>query len=255
MNRQISQTISKTLIAAVAVIALGVSAETVSANEYNHINRMAVKIRNQTRTLLRETEHYRYTANYRHLVGDSAALRQLAEQTREIARAEGCLDTLAGYVVEMHETFHHLEDLFDNTELLAAHCHGSVKGHTAHVKRLLESIDECICHMQDDIAVLRAAIVIAPPVVVQRPVIAAATLREPVYPYGNRSQRPIVVQVDTYRVPARPSRGSGCAYGGRGLSDGYGPKYGHRPSPRYGSGYGGYGLHSGRGSSPRHFNF
>ena len=106
MNRHFSNSITKILIAAVAVIALGVWAETASANEYNHINRMAVKIRNQTRKLLRETEHYQYTANYPHLVADSAALRQLAEQSREIARNEGCLDTLARYVAEMGRTFH-----------------------------------------------------------------------------------------------------------------------------------------------------
>ncbi len=252
MNRQISNPITKILIAAVAVIALGVSAETVSANEYNHINRMAVKIRNQTRKLLRETEHYRYTANYRHLVGDSAALKQLAEQAREIARNEGCLDALAGYVAQMHQTFHHLENLFDNTELLAAHRHGSVKGHTAHVKRLLESIDECICHMQDDLEVLRASIVIAPPVVTQRPAVNPYDLREP-YPYGNRSQRPIVTKVETYRAPDRQARGPSYIYGNRGTGYGKGSSYGHRPRPEYGSG--GYGLYLGGGSSRIHFNF
>ena len=245
MNRQISNPTTKILIAAVAVIAIGISAETASANEYNHINRMAVKIRNQTRKLLRETEHYRHTAHYRHLVGDSAALRQLAEQSREIARDEGCLDTLAGYVAQMHETFYHLENLFDHTELLAAHYHGSVKGHTAHVKRLLESIDECICNMRDDIAVLRASIVTAPAV----PVFVPQTARKPRYPYSNRNQRPIITKVENYSAPARNGRGSGNIYGGRG------PKYEHRPTPRYGSRNGGYSFYLGGGSSRLHFNF
>lgn len=254
MSRQISNSITKLLIAAVAVIALGVGAKTASANEYHHINRMAVKIRNQTRSLLRETEHYRYTANYRHLVGDSAALRQLAEQTREIARDEGCLDALAGYVAQMHDTFHHLEDLFDNTELLAAHCHGSVKGHTAHVKRLLESIDQCICHIQDDIELLRTSIEIAPPVVTARPAALAYDLRQPLYPYGNRNQRPIITKVETFSVPTPQARLRSGFYGGRATGYENWDRYQHRVSPQYRSGNRGYGFYGG-GSSPIHFNF
>lgn len=224
MNRRLSNPIQKFLLAAFAVVAVGVSTNTASANEYGHINRMAVKIRNQTRQLLRETEHYRLTPNYRFLVSDAAALRQLAEHTREVARQKGNLDHLAADVAEMDRTFHHLENLFDNTELLASQCQGSVKGHTAHVKRLLNSIEDCIHHIQSDIDVLRRAVVIAPPAVVQRPVIVQrpVVVQRPAIdtscPYSGRVQgQPIITNVETIQVPARDvyrSNRSYSAYGG-----------------------------------------
>ena len=219
MNRKISKLTHKCLLAAftgLATLAFGFTGDSASANEYNHINRMAVKIRNQTKTLLKRTEHYVRTTNYRLLVSDTATIRQQAEHIREIARSGCDLDHLAAKVAEMDYTFHHLENLFDNTELLASQCHGSVKGHTAHVKRLLESIDECICNMRDDLEVLRPPIVIAPPVAVQRPA----------YPYGYRGQGPIVAKVETYSVPARQTRRPDYNYGGR-----YSPKPGYRPRP------------------------
>ena len=250
MNRQITKSIKHLLLAAFAVVAFGVSANTASANAYNHINSMAVKIRNKTKSLLRETEHYRYTPNYRHLVSDAAGLRQLAEHTREVAREKGDLDHLAADVAEMDRTFHHLENLFDATERSAAYNQGKIKGNTAHVKRLLESIEECIHHIQDDIATLRRQAYNAPPVVVQRPLFVpqpAAVQRpivDPGCPYGRSrglSNQPIVTRVETARIPTRDFQRQG--YGDRGYN---------RP---YGGGGGGFNFSLGGGNSRLHFNF
>ena len=185
MNRKISKITNKCLLAAftgLAILAFGFTGDSASANEYKHIkhiNWMAVKIRNQTKTLLGATEHYVQTANYRLLVSDTATIRQQAEHIRSVARYGCNLDNLAAEVAELDQTFHHLEKLFDNTELLASQCHGSVKGYTAHVKQLLRSIDECICNMQEDLEILRTPIVIAPPVVVQRPVVPHPAIEAP----------------------------------------------------------------------------
>ena len=250
MNRQFTKSIKHLLIAAFAVVALGMSANTASANAYSHINSMAIKIRNKTKSLLRETEHYRYTPNYRHLVSDAAGLRQLAEHTREVARAKGDLDHLAADVAEMDQTFHHLENLFDATERSAAYNQGKIKGNTAHVKRLLDSIEDCIHHIQDDIATLRSQVYTAPPVVVQRsaylqqPIVAQrpVALPRPVVdagcPYGrNRgvSDQPLVTRVETRRVPTRDL---------------------HRYGYGYDSGYdNGRNQTYGGGNSRRHFNY
>ena len=241
MNRQIITSIKHLLLTAFAVVALGVSANTASANTYSHINSMAVKIRNKTKSLLRETEHYRFTPNYRHLVSDAAALRQLAEHTREVARAKGDLDRLAVDVAEMDQTFHHLENLFDATERSAAYNQGKIKGNTAHVKRLLESIEDCIHHIQDDIATLRSQAYIAPQVVVQRPVLVQQPVIDASCPYGrNRgaSNQPIVTRVQTRRVPNRDLYRNG---------DG-------RSHP-YGGGGGGFNFSIGGGNSRTHLNF
>ena len=247
MNRQITKSIKHLLLAAFAVVALGISANTASANAYSHINSMAVKIRNKTKSLLRETEHYRYTPNYRHLVSDAAALRQLAEHTREVARDKGDLDHLAADVAEMDQTFHHLENLFDATEQSAAYNHGKIKGNTAHVKRLLEAIEDCIHHIQDDIATLRSQAYIAPPVVVQRPVYVQrpVALQRPVVdpscPYARSrglSNQPIVTRVETRRVPTRDLH-----------------RQGYGRSQTYGGGGGGFNFSIGGGNSRMHFNF
>jgi hypothetical protein len=225
MNRKISKLTKPCLLAAftgLVVVAFGFTGDSAAADEYHRINRAAVKIRNQTRSLLRETEHYVRTTNYRLLVSDTAEIRQQAEHIREIAYSGCDLEHLATEVAQMHRTFGHLENLFDNTELLASQCHGSVKGHTAHVKRLLESIDECICDMQADLDVLLNPVVIAPPVVARRTVGIAQPVIYPPSPYRYGSQRPIVTNVQTYRVPARAAYGLDYNYGGRG----YGPRPG-----------------------------
>lgn len=216
MNRLISNTFTKILTAAVAVIAVGVCTDSASANEYNHINRMAVKIRNQTKTLLKETEHYVRTTNYRLLVADTATLRQMAEHVREIAR-EGCdLDHLATSIAEMNQTFYHLHELFDTTELVAAQFKGSIKGHTAHVKRLLTSIEQCLLNMEQDLDALQSPVLappeLAPPELAQ-PVVAQRPVIERPYPY-RRSPRPIVTNVETYTVPARDYGRAVYPYGG-----------------------------------------
>jgi uncharacterized membrane protein YgcG len=235
MNRQISNYFSKLLVVAFATVAMGLTTDTAAANHYHHINAQAVKIRNKTRVLLKETHHYRLTPNYKYLVADTAELRQLAEHTREIARHEGDLDHLAHDVAKMDRVFHHLENLFDNTELLASQCQGSVIGHTAHVKRLLNAIEDCIHHMQDDIESLRRINVVPAPVVVRRAVV------DPGCPYRNSrsylSQRTVVKTVKTYNIPAKKHYHSSRSYGG------------------YGHGGGGFSFSIGGGSSALHFNF
>lgn len=260
MNRQISNLLSKLLLVALAVVAVGLTAETSSADEYSRINSQAVKIRNKTRLLLKETHHYRLTPNYKHLVADSAELRQLAELTREVARHHGDLDHLAANVAQMDQIFHHLEDLFDNTELLASQCQGSVKGHTAHVKRLLNSIEDCIHRMQDDLAVLRSVVVVPTPVVVkkqivvQKPILVPRPVVAADCPYGSNGsfynqrsqryaqQRPVVTAVETFQVPASSIYGNSRSRGGFGV-------------PQAGRQGGGFGFPLGGGSSAMNFNF
>ncbi len=232
MNRQTSKIVLNLLLVVFTVVALDGLTNSASADEYSRINRLAVKIRNQTRTLIRETEHYRFTANYPVLVSDSAELRQLAEHTREVARHQGDLDRLAAVVAGMDRTFHHLENLFDSTELLASQCQGSVKGHTAHVKRLLNSIEDCIHDIQHEIKKLRNAVIVSPavlpqpPVILQRPVVEAC-------PYeAGPAIRPYVTKVETIQVPSHKI---------------------HRHDRNYNSG--GFSFSFGGGSSRMIFNF
>lgn len=261
MKRQLSNQFSKLIVVALAVVAAGVTANTSAADEYSRINGQTIKIRNKTRVLLKETDHYRLTPNYKHLVADTAELRQLAELTREVARHHGDLDHLAANVAQMDQIFHHLEDLFDNTELLASQCQGSVKGHTAHVKRLLNSIEDCIHRIQDDLAVLRSAVVVVPkpvvvkkPIVVQKPILVPRPVVAADCPYGSNGsfynqrsqryaqQRPVVTAVETFKVPASSIYGNSRSRGGFGV-------------PQAGRQGGGFSFSLGGGSSAMNFNF
>lgn len=179
------------IIALSTCLLMGIFAANALANDYNHINSLARKIHTKSKVLLNETKHYRSTPNYVRMVRDVAELDQLACHLRDIAKNEGDLDHLAHDIAEMDAKFHRIEHLFDTTELCAStYGRGFIKGHTAHVKRLLDCIEDAIHHLGDDIEHLRAAT----PLLVQ-PVVVA-------HPYNRNATRPVVTRVETYRVPS-----------------------------------------------------
>jgi len=249
MTRPISR-----IIALTTCLLMGIFAAQAFGNEYNHINSQARKIHNKSKVLLKETKHYRSTPNYLRMVRDVNELDQLACHLRDIAKNEGDLDHLAYDIAKIDVKFHRIEHLFDTTELCAIqYGQGFIKGHTAHVKRLLNSIEDAIAHIGDDIAYLRAAT----PLLVQ-PTVAAR-------PYNRNTSRPIVTRVETYEVPnqsvhrnpygkALPNQSK--ARGGH-LNRGNADRYdrGRYPSEaRYWDGQG-FGFSFGGGSSRITFGF
>jgi len=187
MTRPIPRTIALT-----TCLLMGIFTAQAFADDYNHINSLARKIHNKSKVLLKETKHYRSTPSYRRMVREVTQLDQLACHLRDIAKNEGDLDLLAYDIAEIDVKFHHIEKLFDTTELCAAqYGQGFIKGHTAHVKRLLNSIQEAITQIGNDIAHLRAAT----PILVQPAVVP--------HPYDRNASRPIVTRVETYEVPNR----------------------------------------------------
>lgn len=179
------------IIALTTCLLMGIFAAQAFAGDYNHINSLARKIHTKSKALLKETKHYRSTPNYVPMVRDVAELDQLACHLRDIAKNEGDLDHLAYDIAEIDAKFHNIEYLFDTTELCArTYGRGFIKGHTAHVKRLLDSIEDAIHHIGDDIEHLRAAT----PLLTQPAVVA--------HPYNRNATRPVVTRVETYRVPS-----------------------------------------------------
>ena len=209
------------IIALTTCLLMGIFAAQAFADDYNHINSLARKIHNKSKVLLKETKHYRSTPNYIRMVREVTELDQLACHLRDIAKNEGDLDLLAYDIAEIKVRFRHIVNLFDTTELCATqYGQGFIKGHTAHVKRLLNSIEDAIAHICQDIEHLRAAT----PILAQPAVVA--------YPYDRNASRPIVTRVETYEVPKRSV---------------YRAPYGNA-SPYEGSNYGG----SKRGSQLNH---
>jgi hypothetical protein len=157
------------ILAAIGLIVTAFTASA-SADTYQHIDQLALKIDRAAKAIVCETRHYRHTPEYTHLVADARDLAVLADHVHEIAHHHGSLAHLDSDVAALDAKFHHLESVFDRVEWRAAHGHGHVHGNTSHVKGLLNSIEECIHHLQADLRSLRTPVHAVRPVVVQRPI-------------------------------------------------------------------------------------
>ena len=189
----------------------------VNADEYHHIDQLAVRIQRTAQRLLRETVHYRHTPQHRHLVADTNEMFRLATHVHEVTHFEGNLTHLQNDVDKLDRQFHHLEGVFDRIEHNAAYGGGHVHGNTAHVRRLLDSMEDSIHHMSIDLQEIRNRTVVTRPV-------CTLTPRKPVY---------------------------GGIKGGHGSSG-----YGHGGYGRgYGSHDSGFGFSFGGGSSRISFRF
>jgi uncharacterized membrane protein YgcG len=211
----------KTITSLFTLLVMSAFTTQVNADEYHHIDQLAVKIQRTAKRLLRETVHYRHTAEYGHMVADANEIYRLATHVHKVTHFEGNLNHLQNDVDELDRQFHHLNGVFDRIEHNAAYGSGHVHGNTAHVKRLLDSIEDSIHHMTDDLQEIRKRTIVA----------------RPVY------TRPVL----------RPVYGGVGAHG----SSGYG--HGGRSYGGYGGGHGshnsGFGFSFGGGSSRINIRF
>lgn len=167
------------LLTVIALTAIGSQAQ---ADIHRHIDQAAVKIRSKAKQLTKETKHYRHTPEYQYLVSDTDEIYRLADHIHKVTHYAGNLNYLESDLNQLDRQFCHLVSMFDRIELAAAHGHGRVKGNTAHVKRLLDSIEGCIYEIRADVRTLRSRVVVAKPVY-KRP-----TYTRPVYvpTYGGK---------------------------------------------------------------------
>lgn len=203
-----------------------------NANDYLRLKSDARTIERKANKLAKETKHYRVTPQYEQLVCDVDQFISLSQHITDRVANGGSIGRIRTYVNQLDATFLHVEGLFDTIEYNAANGVGIKQGNTAHVKRHLNVIEDCILRMQEDVATIQARVRaenIRRPVVVNRPVVVA--------------QRPVVVRptpVVKQRPPTyynAPARGSSRACPTRG-----------RPIPAYsnpGSGRGGVTIGSG----------
>lgn len=150
----------KLLIKPIAALGLLVAtvagANTASADTYDHIDVLALHIERQARLLVRESRQYQYTPEYRHIVADTTEMFRLTAHIHDLVRRRNCIAELERDVRELDSQFHHLEELFDRVDRNARRGHGLV-GCTAQVRRLLESIEDDIHQLKDDLRSLRFA--------------------------------------------------------------------------------------------------
>ncbi len=167
----------KTILAFTLLV--GVASQA-NANDWHHIDQMALKVQRQTRQLVTEERHYRSSRHYGELLRCTNRLAAISAQVHDLAHHAQCPRTLRNYVDGMDGMFHKVENLFDHIEDDAAHGFGRVRGNTAHVKQLLNSIEDCIHHLQDDLRFLTRASRVTR---VQRAVYSNSGI------YGHRSSR------------------------------------------------------------------
>lgn len=176
----------------IAAMALG---STAAGDEFDRIDNLARKIQRKTRLLLKETVHYRHTAQYRSLVRETSALHSAASHVHDVAHFNNNLHHLEADLATMDRCFHRLEDLFDATECEANRGRGHIHGPTGHVKGLLNSIENSIHQIRRDVRRLQQRI----------------ERRRPVYVPTAPATRPIYSFYPNYRPPVSP----GCGYGAR----------------------------------------
>lgn len=193
-----------------------------NADIWGHIDRQANDIERATKLLRKEVDHYRHTRYFGQLIGATARLKGQAIHVHNIADHSQCPKALKIAVRELDRAFHDAENLFDRAEQSAAFGDGCVKGHTAHVKQLLNRIEDCIHNLQDDLNRLTRARsarhrvdVYRPPVNVYRPPVTRPAYninrghRDGLYrpAYGGRNLDVFTYDVD--RGCGRTARGSG----------------------------------------------
>ena len=75
----------------IASFVWGMGSPEVSADEFRHIDQLAVKIQRTTKRLISEVRHYRDTPAYGHLLADSREIYRLATHIHDLSHFHGRL--------------------------------------------------------------------------------------------------------------------------------------------------------------------
>ena len=136
----------KTLVA-VAVLSV---ASTQSAQAVGHIDDLAYRLERQSRALISEIRsHYRHTGQYHHMLSDAYQVNRLARHIHTMAHHQGNLFHIRNDVERLDRLFHHLEELIEHTDV---HPHGGhIHGHTGHVFGFIQSMENTLHHLREDL--------------------------------------------------------------------------------------------------------
>lgn len=149
--------LSKTL-AALTLLATTSLSSSALADTYHHIDELALAISQQTKELVYETNRYRHSPEFPHLLSDTRELARLADHMHEVAHLQGSIEHLEADLATLDATFHHFESVFARVEQGASWGYGHVHGSSWNVRRLLSGIENNIHHLQEDVRTLRASV-------------------------------------------------------------------------------------------------
>ena len=152
-------TVARNLVlVATATAGLGFASNTAEAASFDHIDRLAVQLRNQSSQLYWEfRHHYRHATQYNHLMSDAARIYRLADHLHDVAHS-GNIAHMRSDLAQLDREFHHLEDLVRDIHFDAHHPFGHgghIHGSTRHVRRLMNEMEDTLHHLQDDLRNIR----------------------------------------------------------------------------------------------------
>lgn len=141
----------KQLLTLVMFFVLGTVASVTLADDYHHIDNLALSIQRQTRQLARESYRFRHASQYRHLVQDLSKMQRLAQHIHEVAHHSGNVWHLRSDLAEFDSVLHHVQGLFHQIENAADFGHGHIHGSTRTACRLLHAIEDSTHHIKADV--------------------------------------------------------------------------------------------------------
>ena len=139
-----------TLAATLIGISIGMTS-TVSASNYDRVDRIAVRIQKRSQDLIKETAQYRYTPVYGQLVQESRLLRDTAIHIHDVTHFEGNLFQLKRDITQIDQTFCNLDLLLKSIEIEAGRRHSRIDVNTRRARNLLNQIEREIHNLSDEL--------------------------------------------------------------------------------------------------------
>jgi hypothetical protein len=140
------------LLATMIGIATLSVANTANAQSHAHIDRLAVRLQQQTAAMHSEVHaHFRGTRDYVHLDRDVAAMERLARHLHDVAHRGGSVSHLRSDARELDQLFHHVEDVIDRLART-----GQINPRTmSHFRGVMGNVSDTLHHLRNDLANLR----------------------------------------------------------------------------------------------------
>ncbi len=153
--------------------------ETVNAADFNHVDQLASRLRNQaSRTAWEVHNNFRRIPQYRHLYSDVYEMYTTADHIHEILHEGADLGHLRADVESLDRLFHHVEESVREIRPVDqfyghgwGHWHGSfgpTRNDLRSLCNLLEEMEETLHHLREDLQF--AAVPVAPVAPVVNPV-------------------------------------------------------------------------------------
>ena len=126
------------------------------ADSYAQLSRHAVDVVNKSNLLIGESNNYRQTPQYGRLMRNLHQLNGLADSIHRSARHRANVFVIDRDLQELAARFHRVRGLVRDIEHDARFGHGRIHGCTERVHRLMDSMQQCINHMQVDVRRLKS---------------------------------------------------------------------------------------------------